>query len=292
MKPPRIHGSEAKCRTAVARYIREGDEILDQADGVRDRVGATKLWILAFHIETEWERQVRRWFVNSRKTLTGYLQDQLPDVLPILAEGLPSEHTHGIGIENGEPWLRNAVEELRGLQQILGVRRDVSRRVAAAPARFEELTASGLVDPKVIDDHANDLVSPRTPTQLQTAIASSKELTEATLRGALDRLGAPCKASDSLPTLMKKWRKAVEELASPDSDGKSTLDGLLAAFASQVNFLAKWRNDYRRGHGRSRYPAGLKLRHARLAADTAETCIRFIVTTMDDLERLPPKTEE
>jgi len=33
---------------------------------------------------------------------------------------------------------------------------------------------------------------------------------------------------------------------------------------------------------------GLKPRHARLAVDGAETAIRFIVTTMDDLALLPP----
>jgi hypothetical protein len=66
------------------------------------------------------------------------------------------------------------------------------------------------------------------------------------------------------------------------------LDRAQAALASLVTFLAEWRNAYGRGHGRKKYPPGLKPRHARIAAGAVEICIRFIVTTMDDLERLPP----
>jgi hypothetical protein len=55
-----------------------------------------------------------------------------------------------------------------------------------------------------------------------------------------------------------------------------------------VKVTSVWRNAYGRGHGRPAYPPGLEPRHARLAADAAETCVRFIVSTMDDLELLPP----
>jgi hypothetical protein len=87
---------------------------------------------------------------------------------------------------------------------------------------------------------------------------------------------------------MKKWRTAVGRLATPDSHGEVALDKALAALASQVTFVAEWRNTYGRGHGRPKYPPGLKPRHARLATDAAETCVRFIATTMDDLQLLPP----
>jgi hypothetical protein len=165
--------------------------------------------------------------------------------------------------------------------------RDVGKE-APAPARFEELHASGLVAEKVINDHAKEMRSPHTPRQLYNAIGSAKELTEAALRAALDRLGMPYGKKDDLPVLMKKWRRTVGPLAPPDPQGQDTLDKAQAALANLVTFLGEWRNAYGRGHGQPKYPPGLKARHARLAADAAETCVRFIVTTMDDLQRLPP----
>ena len=140
----------------------------------------------------------------------------------------------------------------------------------------------------MINDHAKDMVSPRTPKQLADAIGSAKELTEATLRASLDRLGETYKPNDTLPALMKKWRTAVGKVAPPDPLGEDALNKALAALANLVTFVAEWRNTYGRGHGKTRYPPGLTTRHARLASDSAETCIRFIVTTMDDLELLPP----
>ena len=105
---------------------------------------------------------------------------------------------------------------------------------------------------------------------------------------ALDRLGESYGGGDDLPGLMKKWRKAIGQVAPPDPQGEATLDKAQAALANLVTFLAEWRNAYGRGHGRPQYPPGLTARHARLAADAAETCVRFIVTTMDDLQLLPP----
>jgi Abortive infection C-terminus len=84
------------------------------------------------------------------------------------------------------------------------------------------------------------------------------------------------------------WRKAIGHLAPPDPQGAATLDKAQAALANLVTFLAEWRNSYGSGHGRRSYPPGLTTRHARLAADAAETCVRFIVTTMDDMQLLPP----
>ena len=83
---------------------------------------------------------------------------------------------------------------------------------------------------------------------------------------------------------MKAWRESIGQ-AAPSPSGAEVLT---RTFNTQVAFLAEWRNRYGRGHGRTKYPVGVKARHARLAVDTAETCIRLVVTTMDDLELLPP----
>jgi hypothetical protein len=84
---------------------------------------------------------------------------------------------------------------------------------------------------------------------------------------------------------MAQWHR---QAGTSDPKGAATLDKAQASLASLATFLAEWRNAYGRGHGRSQYPPGLAARHARLAADAAETCVRFIVTTMDDLQLLPP----
>lgn len=273
----------------MTRLIKGAEELLDQAVGTRNRIAADPESVMALALEMAWVKDVRRWFGTAGPTMGRYLQEQ-HDILPVIANGLPPDTgkpRHRIGLENGEPWLRKALEELRALQVVLGVRRGVAT-AAPAPARFEELHASGLVAEKVINDHAKEMRSPRTPRQLHNAIGSAKELTEATLRAALDRLEESYGRSDDLPSLMKRWRKAVGRLAPPDPEGEAMLDKAQAALANLVTFLAEWRNAYGRGHGRPQYPPGLTTRHARLATDAAETCVRFIVTTMDDLERLPP----
>lgn len=129
MKRPRIYGSEDKCRAAVARCIQNAEELLDQAVGVRKRVvaltGARDLppWE-AGTVENDWARELRGWFNDARQTMSGYLRDQLQDVLPIIEFGIPvsaGNPGHAIVLDNGEPWLRDALEELQELQGALGV---------------------------------------------------------------------------------------------------------------------------------------------------------------------------
>jgi hypothetical protein len=242
-----------------------------------------------------WNDSFERWSDKTTKAMSTYLQDQFDEVLPVLRAGRPryryvsrTHEWHDPTFDERERWLKRALKELSQLQSVLGVSRDVAKALTA-PVRFEELHASGLVGKKVVNDHARVMRAPRTSKQLSDAIGSAKELTEATLRAALDRFeGGLYKDSDELPVLMKKWRKAVGEHAPPDPKGAGVLDSAQAALANLVTFLAEWRNKYGSGHGRAHYPPGLAVRHARLAADAAETCVRFIVTTMDDLELLPP----
>ncbi len=287
----------------MARHLERAEELLDRAEGVRNRIealpeaeaplraaGYAKREVAALHIESLWEKDVRRWFRVAQRGLGPYLQEQFEVVMPVLASGLPPDTgkpRHTIALDNGVPWLAEARKELQQLQAALGVRRDVTK-AAPAPARFEELHASGLVDEKMIHDHATEMRAPRTRKQLSNAIGSAKELTEATLRAALDQLGEPYAPSDDLRRLMKKWRTAIGKQAPPGPEGEETLDKAHSALANLVVFLAEWRNTYGRGHGRPQYPPGLSARHARLAADAAETCVRFIATTMDDLQILPP----
>jgi Abortive infection C-terminus len=309
---PRIYGDESNARRAIARYIASGQELLDQSVGVRNQIAEAKakqskkpkprpkpkprragsdsldlaFLLPTFEIKVEdwiasdWIETMRSWRERAARPMHRYLQEQYRETLPALAHG-PG---WPISLDTGEPWLRSAVDELLHLQAALGIQRAIAPS-PPAPTRFSELLGSGLVDAKVVNDHAKSMTTAlRTAKQRSDAIGAAKELIEATLRGALDQLGMPPRSRDNLPTLMKAWRGAIGQAA----PSRSGADVLARALNAQVMFLAEWRNRYGRGHGRTKYPGGVKARHARLAVDTTETFIRFVVTTMDDLQLLPP----
>lgn len=138
MEKPRIYGSEAGFRSAVARSIRSGEDLLAQIEGARNRMSLAGSREAALVIEQEWERDFRRWFNRTGKALAQYLQEQLvgvpkglradadaggEDLLPVLGAGLPPDDgkpRHAIGIDNGEEWLSNTLDELRRLESALG----------------------------------------------------------------------------------------------------------------------------------------------------------------------------
>lgn len=306
MKRPHVYGDESKCKSAVARYIRSAGDLIDEAKGVRKRLKDAGLLGEFELLGSGWEERVMSWAGSARRGLRRFLQDQTEDVLPELHSGPPkpapvvappgerpslTRKREVNVLDVAVPWLESARDELEVLRATLGVRRDVSV-AAPRPTLFVELGASGLVAKDVISDYEKEMRDPSTPKQLTQAIGAAKELTEATLRAALDRLlGESSKDRDDLPKLLKTWRQAIETKAPPDVDGKEALDKVQAALGSVVTFLAEWRNPYGGGHGRPHYPKGLSQRHARLAIDAAETCVRFIATTMDDLQLLPPSDQ-
>jgi hypothetical protein len=135
VKRPRIYGSETNCRRAIARYIKSGAELLDQATGVQKRMDdVPDVGNPAYRrslIEDEWATRFRKWFNTARPGMGQYLQDQFETVLPVLFYGLPPETgkpRHHIGLDNGVPWLKHALDELRELQTALGG--PTTRRVA------------------------------------------------------------------------------------------------------------------------------------------------------------------
>jgi len=270
-----------------------GRELLDQLEGTRNLMAEANADGRRLRTELEemqWTDEVERWHVTVIRSAHRHLAQAGPTVLPTVTMPWPPDTgkpRHARRIAWVEPWLRKSLDELEALRAKLGVRRGVT--AAPPPYRFAELEASGLVDQEVIAGHMRDMANPRTPKQLADAIGASKELAEATLRGALDRLGEPWRDTDEVGVLMRKWRQRVEQLAPPDPAGRGSLDAAQAALANLLRFLAEWRNAYGSGHGRPRYPRGLSVRHARLAVDSAETAIRFIATTMDDLAMLPPE---
>jgi hypothetical protein len=294
MTRPRIYGDEKRFRANLAQHVQRARSLLDQADGVHTRVDKkiadlSEVYrdITVLMMGRDWREAVAKWRRNVGKFATDHLGDQVEDLLPALSAPWPHPSKHELTMDEIETWLREVIEDLVKLQDSLGVSRNVAA-VSPPGAQFAELIASGLVDQKVVEALGRDLKDPRTPKQLADAIGTAKELTEATLRGALDRLGEPWSSKDDFPTLMKKWRRAIAAVAPPDPTAQEMLDRAQSSLGNLVNFLAEWRNAYGRGHGKTNFPPGLRPRHARLAADAAETAIRFIVTTMDDLALLSP----
>lgn len=292
-KRPHIYGSETRFKATIGRHISQGAELLDLVEGIRRRAGGTEgevMTLLAYAREMEWCDSVERWRRKAIASAEKHLADKAEAVLPLLTAAWPpntGKPRHRRTITRVEPWLRGALEELRALRNLLGVSRNVA--ALASPGRFAELQASGLVDELVIAGLAKEMVDPKTPKQLADAIGAAKDLTEATLRAALDRLQVSWGKDDGLQQLMRKWRDETAAAASPNLAARGMLDRAQAALANLVAFLNEWRNEYGRGHGRPRYAVGLRRRHARLATDAAETAIRFIVATMDDTSRLPPR---
>lgn len=296
MKRPQIYGDGKRFKANLGQHVQRAHSLLSEAEGVRNRIakeaakGKGNETLVVYALGQEWTEKALRWRKNVGKFVLAHLGEQTEELLPILTTPLPPDTgkpRHEKTIENMEPWLQDVVAELVELQGALGVSRNVAS-VTPPGARFAELSASGLVDQNVIDAHARDLKDPKRPKQLADAIGAAKELTEATLRGALDRMGEPWTKADDFPRLMKKWRQATGAAASPDLTAKASFNKAQSALSSVVQFLAEWRNAYGSGHGKPKFPPGLRPRHARLAADAAETAIRFIVTTMDDLALLAP----
>ncbi len=125
----RIYGDEAKCRSTVRRHIKRAEELLDQAEGVKRRVEAAETPLNAAVIEQEWVKEVRRWFISVNTAVGKFLQDQFPGPVPVIAYGLPPDTgkpRHMVYLENGEPWLRKAVEELEGFEAALAARQSGS----------------------------------------------------------------------------------------------------------------------------------------------------------------------
>jgi hypothetical protein len=299
--PPRIYGDREGFKATLSRQIAAGEHLLDELEGLRKAsavrpkhlgkrtverqavtlIGHSRLW--------EWEQRVDRWWKNIIRAASRQLADQVKTHVPHLSTRWDHDFSkRGLTDETPrvEVWLRVALDELRVLRALLGVRRNLS---VTTPGMFDELRASGLVEQDVIDGWSKDVASPRTPKQLADAIGASKEVVEATLRSALDRLQVPWKRTDSLQQLMRKWR----DVASPttlDAAGAQQLDQALAALGNLLAFLAEWRNAYGRGHGHPRYAPGLRPHHARLTVDTAEALARFVVLTMDEMARLPPES--
>ena len=124
MERLRFYGSGTNCRRALRRYIARGEDLADQAAGVRKRIDALPGDRNgAILLENQWGKEFRKWFAETAKAMSGCLQDQFASALPTLAYGLPPEDgkpRHTVALSNGESWLQQAIAELRELREAVG----------------------------------------------------------------------------------------------------------------------------------------------------------------------------
>jgi hypothetical protein len=292
---PHIYGDEASFKRSARRYVKRGQDLLDELEGVHKRYAKaleesgdfSKVWA-KMSVQEPWLDDVKRFARNVHHFMARRLENAevlLPDTMLSLPADTPKRRY--LVVENTEPWLRAALDELKALLARLGVSKQVAN-IAAPPGRFEELRISGLVEAAIVESAVDDMSRLKTPAQLANAIGAAKELVEATLRGALETMGIPYKKRDDLPRLMATWRAAAASIASPSQADRNLIDKVLSSLSGLVTFTAEWRNAHGRGHGRTKQQPDLKPRHARLAVDAAEAAVRFIVTTLDDLGMLQP----
>lgn len=294
MTIPQVYGDTKAFKRALDRYINDGQTLLDQARGVhelqkRAETGDTRAYLDGVLAQTEWLDRMERWRVNVAQSMRRHLLAQVQDIVPAVLEWIPPETgkpRHARSVATMEPWLLEAVDDLLALRAKLGVGRNVAAS-GSPPGRLEELEASGLVDSAVLKGYARQMSTLNTPARRHYAIGAAKEITEATLRAALTRLGEPWRPTDDIGALAKKWRVAVDKLAPPDPLGADALKKAMSSLTGLITFLAEWRNKCGSGHGASKY-APTTPRQARLAVDAAETVVRFVSLTMDDLALLPP----
>jgi hypothetical protein len=137
--------------------------------------------------------------------------------------------------------------------------------------------------PEVLHQHLeriNDTIT-RDPA---AAIGSAKELVESTFKIVLDDYGITYKRSTDLLELYKlaaaELRIARESV--PDSaKGSKASQTILTNLTTAVQKLAELRNELGLGHGGTA-PSTALARHARLAADAAQTIANFVLATWHD----------
>jgi hypothetical protein len=117
-------------------------------------------------------------------------------------------------------------------------------------------------------------------------IGLAKELVEAAIKFALDQLGETYSRSAGLGDLAKQLhgRLRIDPAGvAPTARGAATIVRVLGGLANIPAGLAELRNEgYGTGHGRAMRIAGIKERHADLAARSAIAYATFVLDTVND----------
>ncbi|PPJ36333.1 hypothetical protein C5E45_19965 [Nocardia nova] len=120
------------------------------------------------------------------------------------------------------------------------------------------------------------------PNDPSAAIGKAKNVVEATAKAVLSDLGQPYSSSGDVPGLVSTAMKALDI----DNDSVAEHDRALAKLMTQLSGLAQllaiYRNKAGDGHAYEELPAGLDLRHGRLAVRAAIAWAAFMLDTLHD----------
>jgi hypothetical protein len=177
--------------------------------------------------------------------------------------------------------------DVSALDELLEALRPGSRTNAIGPVgiRLDELEASGLLAPEVVEAFRQRMSQLGNLRSVSASIGAAKELVEAVHKAALGCLREPPPGprEDFLQSARRVRMALDRKQSAPDATGSKTLLLFQTHQAGLLQDLDEWRNLFGEGHGRTSFPHALATRHGRLAIDTAETYVRFLVTTLGDL---------
>lgn len=124
----------------------------------------------------------------------------------------------------------------------------------------------------------------RSDAEPEERLGAAKELVEATIKHALTDLSESFDADGDIPSLAKQLHKRLKldpRGVAPTTRGAETITRLLGGLTMIPSGLAELRNEgYGTGHGRAKRIAGLRSRHADLAARAAIAYASFIMDTL------------
>lgn len=287
--PLHVFGDAAKFRTRLRSLLKQGDDLLARIDAIETTHAPSsgvglRASLDAILFESEIGRRVSDWDVRVWRALRDYLGNAAPKAVLKPPSRDKTDRSVKKMVEQNRHFIRTRQDDLRGL-----IERVPGRRIVQSPSSSQpdlgELRRTRLVDPKVLDGYSRRMSKFKTVHQRAEAIGASKELLEATYRGVLDLVSQPYANTDDYPALAKKVRVVFQGHPDflPTGGGSQAVTKLLSGFGQLSNGIAEMRNNYGTGHGKTRHPVGLEVRHARLAVDIAVAECRFVALTANDL---------
>ena len=291
----RVFGDAATFRRKLRERVRNGRLMADELLGARERlthtpdgkprglVGGLLREVKEAMAVQPFESRLESWQRGNTSLLRNHLGKA--------AEGVVGKY-HNADIKANAASRIDSVEaaiasDISALDELLGALGPGRRTNTIGPVgiRLDELEASGLLDPEVIEAFRQRMSQLGTRRGVSASIGAAKELVEAVHKAALGCLDEPPpKPRDDFLLTAKRVRMALDrKQPAPDANGGNTLLHFQIHQAGLLQDLDEWRNLFGDGHGRTSFPRALATRHGRLAIDIAETYVRFLVTTLGDL---------
>lgn len=179
-------------------------------------------------------------------------------------------------------------EELRDLLDRDGYALSDKGRITVTSAAVLQLTAlDNLDDPSAIH-LALERINNSLLTDPALAIGSAKDLVESTAKIVLRETGHTFTDRDDMADLIRRAQQALAlhpTQAAPGPDGSDAVKKILGGLTTVVTGVAELRNrGYGAGHGPVTRPAGLRVRHARLAVTAATAWVQLMIDTLADPE--------